>query len=158
MVDKDQALQTGNELFEAFFEQIKLALDHLYDFAYLQRHPLARRYDGENDLSAKTAGRQLRHELIAAIESLKPYSEGHFRAPDARLYNLLHLMYVESVTIQEAAAELKALIRQDTPTTIACGSLRTPSIFPIAISSRSSPIARRRTFPSGRVSLMVGRS
>ena len=112
MVEKDQALQAGNELFEAFVEQVKLALDHLYDFAYLQRHSLARIYDGETDMSAKTAGRQLRHELITAIEALKPHSEGHFRAPDARLYNLLHLMYIESLTIQQAAVELGLSERQ----------------------------------------------
>lgn len=112
MADTDQALQTGNELFEAFVEQVKQALEHLYDFAYLQQHTLARIYDGDSDLSAKTAGRQLRYELITAIESLKPQSDTHFRAPDARLYNVLHLYYVESLTIQEAAAELGLSERQ----------------------------------------------
>ncbi|MHB8627939.1 MAG: ATP-binding response regulator [Aggregatilineales bacterium] len=112
MADKDQAIQTGNDLFEAFVEQIKQALEHLYDFAYLQQHPLARVYDGAGDLSAKTAGRQLRHELITAIESLKPKSDAHFRAPDARLYNLLHLIYVENLTIQGTAIELGLSERQ----------------------------------------------
>ncbi len=107
-----QAPQTGDALFEAFVEQIKQALEHLYDFAYLQQHSLARRYDSESDLSAKTAGRQLRHELITAIESLKPKLDTHFRAPDARLYNVLHLYYVESLTIQQAAGELGLSDRQ----------------------------------------------
>ncbi len=112
MADKDQALQTGNELFEAFVEQIKQVLEHLYDFAYLQQHALARIYDGESDLSAKTAGRQLRYELLTAIESLKPKADAHFRAPDARLYNVLHLIYVENLSIQEAGAELGLSERQ----------------------------------------------
>src|SRR5258708_17516262 len=103
MADKDQTVQTGNDLFEAFIEQIKQSLEHLYDFAYLQQHQLARVYDGAGDLSAKTAGRQLRYELITAIESLKSQPDAHFRAPDARLYNLLHLIYVENLTVQEAA-------------------------------------------------------
>ena len=108
----DQTSLTGDTLFESFVEQVKQALEHLYDFAYLQQHPLARNYDGTSDLSAKTAGRQLRYELVTAIESLKPHSESHFRAPDARLYNILHLYYVESLSIQEAAAELGLSERQ----------------------------------------------
>jgi CheY-like chemotaxis protein len=112
MADKDQAVQTGNALFEAFVEQVKQVLEHLYDFAYLQQHTLARTYDSESDFSAKTAGRQLRYELITAIESLKPNADAHFRAPDARLYNVLHLIYVENLTIQEAGAELGLSERQ----------------------------------------------
>src|SRR5258708_22259210 len=112
MADKDQAVQTGNELFEAFVEQVKQVVEHLYDFAYLQQHLLGRIYDSEVDLSAKTAGRQLRYELITAIESLKPRTDAHFRAPDARLYNALHLIYVENITIQEAGAELGISERQ----------------------------------------------
>lgn len=108
----DKQLQSGNALFEAFVEQIKQVLEHLYDFAFLQQHPLARRYDGATDGSAKTAGRQLRYELINAIESLKPLADSNFRAPDARLYNILHLIYVENLTMQETAAELGLSERQ----------------------------------------------
>src|SRR5262245_38443454 len=100
MTNSYQAPQAGDALFEAFVEQVKQALERLYDVAYLQQHPLARAYDGDSDLTAKTAGRQLRGELVRAIESLKPKLETHFRAPDARLYNVLHLIYVESLTIQ----------------------------------------------------------
>ena len=112
MGDKDQTIQSGNQLFEAFVEQVRQILDHLYDFAYLQQHPLARFYDKAGDLSAKTAGRQLRYDLIAAIESLKSKLDSHFRAPDARLYNLLHLIYIESLTIQEVGGELGISERQ----------------------------------------------
>lgn len=112
MSEKDQAVQTGDLLFEAFVEQVKQALEHLYDFAYLQQHDLARIYDSQSDLSAKTAGRQLRYDLMKAIESLKSTAEAHFRAPDARLYNIVHLYYVESLSIQEAAAELGLSERQ----------------------------------------------
>ena len=82
---ENDAAQSGEMLFEAFVEQVKQAMEHLYDFAYLQQHPLARFYDGDGELSAKTAGRQLRYELIKAIESLKPPADIHFRAPVARL-------------------------------------------------------------------------
>jgi CheY-like chemotaxis protein len=102
----------GDALFEAFVEQVKQVLEHLYDFAYLQQHPLARIYDHEGDLSAKTAGRQLRADVIRVIESLKPPSEATFRAPVARLYNMLHLYYVENLSIQDAALELGLSERQ----------------------------------------------
>jgi CheY-like chemotaxis protein len=102
----------GDVLFEAFVEQVKQALEHLYDFAFLQQHELARIYDSESDLAAKTAGRKLRHELITAIESLRPNREAHFRAPNARLYNILHLHYIENLTIQEVALEQALSERQ----------------------------------------------
>ncbi len=111
MADNYQVTQTNNDRFEAFTEQIKQALEHLYDFAYLQKHPLARSYSSA-DGSVKTAGRQFRYALITAIESLKGMPSGHFRAPDARLYNLLHLIYVENLAIQEVALELGISERQ----------------------------------------------
>ncbi len=112
MTEEYQIPNAGDALFEAFVEQVKQVLEHLYDFAYLQQHPLARVYDSESDLSTKTAGRQLRYELITVIESLKPNADAHFRAPDARLYNVLHLYYVEQLTIQQAAIELGLSDRQ----------------------------------------------
>ncbi len=104
--------QAGDSLFEAFVEQVKQALEHLYDFAALQQHPLARYYDLDSDLSAKSAGHKLRYDLIKAIESLKPQPDLHFRDPVARLYNILHLYYVEGLNIQVTAAELGLSERQ----------------------------------------------
>jgi CheY-like chemotaxis protein len=112
MTAHDESPHAGDVLFEAFVEQVKQVLEHLYDFAYLQQHPLARIYDTDGDLSAKTAGRQLRYELIQSIESLKPHSEAQFRAPVARLYNMLHLYYIENLTIQDASLELGLSERQ----------------------------------------------
>lgn len=112
MTAHDETPHAGDVLFEAFVEQVKQVLEHLYDFAYLQQHPLARIYDTDGDLSAKTAGRQLRYELIQIIESLKPQSEAQFRAPVARLYNMLHLYYIENLTIQDASLELGLSERQ----------------------------------------------
>ncbi len=112
MTETDQAPPTGDILFEAFVEQVKQALEHLYDFAYLQQHLLARVYDNDGDLSAKTAGRQLRYELVTAIESLKPNPDVQFRASNARLYDILHLYYIENQSIQQAADELGLSERQ----------------------------------------------
>ena len=96
----------------AFVEQVKQALEHLYDFPYLQNHPLAAEGGPTADRPGETAGQRLRRELIAAIETLNPGPGVPFRAPHARLYNLLHLHYVEGMTIQEAAHELGISLRQ----------------------------------------------
>ena len=42
MAENDAPLHAGDMLFEAFTEQVKQVLEHLFDFAYLQQHPLAR--------------------------------------------------------------------------------------------------------------------
>jgi CheY-like chemotaxis protein len=97
---------------ESFVEQVKLALEHLYDFPYLQRHPLAQAISEKAEKPGEAAGQRLRRELIAAIETLNPGPSVPFRAPHARLYHLLHLHYVEGQTIQEAARELGLSLRQ----------------------------------------------
>ena len=100
------------ELSATFIEQTRQALEHLYDFPFLQRHPLAQELSLTLDRPGEPPGQRLRRELIAAIETLNPGPEVPFRAPHARLYNLLHLHYVEGLTIQEAAHELGISLRQ----------------------------------------------
>ncbi len=97
---------------EDFVQQVKQALEHLYDFPYLLRHPLAYQFGPAEERPSETAGQQLRRELIGAIESLDPGPSVSFRAPPARLYNLLHLHYVGGMTVQEAAHELGISKRQ----------------------------------------------
>jgi CheY-like chemotaxis protein len=94
-----------------FVEQVKQILEHLYDFPFLQVHPMAAT-SSKGIGSNETAGRQLRSKVIAAIEALNPGHEISFRAPHARLYNLLHLHYVEGMTIGEIAVELGLSTRQ----------------------------------------------
>ncbi|MFP4323664.1 MAG: hypothetical protein ACLFTK_14520, partial [Anaerolineales bacterium] len=90
---------------EAFIEDVKAALENIYDFPALQRHPFAARLVPEG-------GQTLRRCLLDAIETLNPGTDVYFRSPHARLYNLLHFHYVESLTIQEAADELGISQRQ----------------------------------------------
>ncbi|MCI0713837.1 MAG: response regulator [Chloroflexi bacterium] len=94
---------------EAFVEQIKQALEHLYDFPYLQKHSLAGQFEAQ---PGETAGQRLRRELVDIIETFNPGDEFYFRSPHARLYNVLHLHYVEGMTIQETAHELGISVRQ----------------------------------------------
>ncbi len=102
---------TTKKLPESFIKQVKGVLEHLYDFPYLQRHPLAQ--TGRTDLeSGETPSQQLRRRMVAAIETLNPGPAIPFRAPHARVYNLLLMRYVEGMTVQEAAHELGVSRRQ----------------------------------------------
>ncbi|MEW5961652.1 MAG: response regulator [Chloroflexota bacterium] len=95
-----------------FIDQVKDALEHLYDFSYLQRHPLADQLQPAANTGGGSAPQPLRRELMAAIETLNPGEDASFLSPQARLYNLLHLRYVEAMRIQEVANELNISVRQ----------------------------------------------
>lgn len=97
---------------EDFVKQIKDVLDNLYDFAHLQRHPLAEELILNHALPGETAGQCLRRHVINAVEKLNPGGDLSLRTPQARGYNLLHLRYVEGMTIQEAAYEVGISERQ----------------------------------------------
>lgn len=97
---------------EEFVEQVKQALEHLYDLRFLERHPLASAAASTVNDTAETPGQRLRRDLIAAIEALSPGPDVSFRSPHARLYHLLHMHCVEGLTIQEAAHELAISPRQ----------------------------------------------
>ena len=111
-VDPEQVQEEQKSPPETLIAQVKEALEHLYDLSYLQNHPLARVQGLATEGAAEIAGQRLRRELAAAIESLSPGSAVPFRAPQARLYNLLTLHYVEGVTVQEAAHKLGVSRRQ----------------------------------------------
>ena len=96
---------------DAFANEVKDALQHLYDFPYLQTHPLAR-YAHPGASSQAMRGQWLRREIITGIEALAPEGAVSFRAPQARPYQLLQLRYVEGMTMQEAARELGVSERQ----------------------------------------------
>lgn len=54
----------------------------------------------------------LRRTLLEIIETLNPGATVPFRSPHSRLYNMLHLRYVEGMTVQETANELGVSLRQ----------------------------------------------
>jgi CheY-like chemotaxis protein len=96
---------------ESFVEEVKQALEHIYDNVFLQKHSFATRLDAHRT-RGETPGQAIRRRLIEAIEALNPGNEFFFRSPQARLYNLLHLHYIEVMTVQEAAHELGISVRQ----------------------------------------------
>lgn len=97
---------------ENFLELVKGALEHLYDFPFLNRHPLAKDVPTTRHRESEPAGQRLRRELIAAIETLNPGQGIGVRSTAARLYNLLHMHYVGGMTVHEAAHDLGISLRQ----------------------------------------------
>jgi CheY-like chemotaxis protein len=97
---------------EEYVEQVKQVLERLYDFPYLQRHPLAQDGDLDEDSSNEAPAQRLRREILTIIEEISPGPGVGFRAPHARVYGLLHLRFVEGMTVQEAAHDLGISTRQ----------------------------------------------
>jgi CheY-like chemotaxis protein len=97
---------------DTFVRQVHDALEHLHDLSYLQKNPLA--YEGASRMGAATPAviQRMRAELFSAIETLSPGKNVAFRAPNARVYNLLILHYIDQLTIREAANELGISTRQ----------------------------------------------
>ena len=104
--------QRQDDLPQALVEHVKDALEHIYDLNYLQHHPLAQEDESGTEASAKIVGQRLRQDLAAAIEALNPGAGVPFRAPQARLYNMVRLHYMHGMTVQEAARELGISVRQ----------------------------------------------
>lgn len=95
---------------EDFLEQVKSALESLYDFPALNRHPLA--LTAPVGQASEPQGQRLRRELITAIEALSPGKDVAARSNAARTYNLLHMHYVGGVALQEVANHLGISLRQ----------------------------------------------
>jgi CheY-like chemotaxis protein len=102
---------------ESFVRQVRDVLEHLHDLGYLQKNPLT--YGDVSDAGSAETGtpapaaiQRLRGEVVAAIEALNPGRHSAFRAPHARVYNLLTLHYVDHLTIREAANEMGVSTRQ----------------------------------------------
>lgn len=105
-------VQTPGDLPDAFIGQVKDALEHLHDLAYLQQHPLTQSPALATGSSIMAAAQRLRAAIADAIEALSPRKGMSFRYPHARVYNMLTLHYVDGLTIREAANELGVSTRQ----------------------------------------------
>jgi len=97
---------------ESFVEQIRDVLAHLYDYPYLQNHPLIEQFEPPNQLSPQGRMRFLRSLVLEAIEEMNPGPDVPFRSHRARAYNVLNLHYVEGLMVQEVARELAISERQ----------------------------------------------
>jgi len=97
---------------ESFTEQVKDALEHLYDLSYLQHHPLRPEIQPDIGQPDEIAGQRLRRALAAAIEALNPGRGVPLHTPSARQYNLLVLHYMQGMTVGKCAHDLSISERQ----------------------------------------------
>ncbi len=97
---------------EAFAEQVKDALLHIYDLAYLPRLELTHLLAGAQGLTWEQRGQHARRALIEAIERLDPGPALPMRARERRSYALLSACFVRSMTAQAVMEELAISERQ----------------------------------------------
>ncbi|MBI2939165.1 MAG: hypothetical protein HYY04_01900, partial [Chloroflexi bacterium] len=93
-----------------FDEHVREALEHLYEYTYLQAHPLAAllRVGPPHEKTGAT----LHRVLFEAIEELKPPRGAPYPSPAWRRYNYLFFRYVEANTPARVAQKLTLSERQ----------------------------------------------
>ena len=97
---------------EHFIQDVQDVLAHLYDYPYLQTHPLTDQLQPDHQFTPQERKRFLRTRILEAIEELNPGPQVPFRSLQARTYNVLNLRYVEGLTVGEVARELAVSERQ----------------------------------------------
>lgn len=97
---------------DQLIQQIRDALTHLYDYAYLQRHPLANAVVLSQAATTRTRAQELRRILLDAIECLNPGDNIPIRALERRGYAILFGLYVEGGDRKEVANSLGISGRQ----------------------------------------------
>ncbi len=97
---------------EEFAQQVQDVLAHLYDYAYLQKHPLAQQLRPDGQCTPQARNRFLRTAILEAIEELNPGADVPFRALRARSYNVLYLHYVVGLAVTDVAREMAVSERQ----------------------------------------------
>jgi CheY-like chemotaxis protein len=96
-----------------FFQQVRDALKHLYDYRYLEDHPLALQYWPETGRAGgPSRAQRLSRLLLESIEELHPPSEPSKYTPRARGYHLLVYRYVEEWPLPDIMRELGYSQRQ----------------------------------------------
>ncbi|MCS7222794.1 MAG: response regulator [Anaerolineae bacterium] len=91
---------------------VRSALAHLYDYAYLQNHPLAFILDVERDLDKVTRAQKVRRVLLDCIEALRPQGHGDALSDAARAYAILTYRYVDGLSMEEIEEKLALSRRQ----------------------------------------------
>jgi CheY-like chemotaxis protein len=95
-----------------FRKLVKDALEHLYDTAYLEVHPLLSHLSGANTASRATHAQKLRSLLKGSIEILRPPKGMPSRSPEWRSYLALRYRYVQEMTVGQVENELGVSRRQ----------------------------------------------
>ena len=90
----------------AYVSDLRRALAHLHDLAYLESHPLARRIAFIAQAPTLSRGQLLRRTLRLSIEALDPGPEVPANSPEARPYQILRARYISQQGITDIAQQL----------------------------------------------------
>jgi CheY-like chemotaxis protein len=107
----DSELELAGGVPDGFAGQVRDALLHLYDYAHLQRHPLARLAA----VAARSGGgsaKALRDLLLDTIEQLHPGANVSPNDKEWRPYAILTRRYVDGFDIDDIIQELHISLRQ----------------------------------------------
>jgi len=89
-----------------FRRQVRDALHHLYDYHYLENHPLALQYWPEEKTEGPGRAHRFNRLLLESIEELNPPGEVVADRSRARFYSILVSRYVEERPLPEILREL----------------------------------------------------
>jgi CheY-like chemotaxis protein len=95
-----------------FRKLVKDALEHLYDTAYLEVHPLLAHLTGADTANRAIHAQKLRGLLKESIEILRPPQGMPSRSPEWRSYLALRYRYVQEMTVGQVENELGVSRRQ----------------------------------------------
>src|SRR5689334_14866313 len=93
-----------------FVEHVQDCLSRLYDYAFLQDHPIVALLTPGS--SAAQRVQVFRQTVIDAIEHFSPGSKINFHSRQARTYNVLVLRYIEGHDPQDVLEQLAFSERQ----------------------------------------------
>jgi CheY-like chemotaxis protein len=86
---------------DELFQQVRDALNHLYDYAYLENHPLALRHWPDSIQTGPNRAQRLHRLLLETVEALHPPATPAKDTSRARSYHLLVYRYVEEQSVEE---------------------------------------------------------
>jgi CheY-like chemotaxis protein len=95
-----------------FRKQVKEVLEHLYDTAYLETHPLLNQLALSDAASSVTRAQKLRSQIKDLIESLRPQPGLPAGSPEWRSYLALRYRFVQGMQTAQVENELGISIRQ----------------------------------------------
>jgi CheY-like chemotaxis protein len=95
-----------------FHRLVRDALEHLYDTAYLEVHPLLDHITPVTTAHRSTRAQELRSLLKEAIEALRPPQGMPSRSPEWRSYLALRYRYVQDMAVGQVESELSLSRRQ----------------------------------------------
>src|SRR5579859_3699424 len=104
-------LDTDLQIPLLFEQQVRECLSRLYDYAFLQDHPLIQALVPHHILPAQRV-QVFRQTVLDAIEKFRPQVRMDFHSRQARTYNILLLRYVEGHESQDVVQQLAFSERQ----------------------------------------------